>query len=122
MRPALAPLALTALVLACGPTAAERQAAAARARADSIARAAAAPLPGMPPIDSADVYAAAAAGMVDSVEAAGRPAVYVPLGGAGSVAGIDPRTHKVVGRLATGTLPHPAVPSYNQHRLRAAHE
>src|SRR5258708_26377667 len=91
MRPPFAPLALTALVLACGPTAAERQAAAARARADSIARAAAAPLPGMPPIDSADVYAAAAAGMVDSVEAAGRPAVYLPLGGAGGPAGGRPR-------------------------------
>src|SRR6266576_740890 len=66
-----------------------------RARADSIARAAAesaaAPLAGMPPVDSTDVYAAAAAGMVDSVEAAGQPAVYVPLGGAGSVAVIDPR-------------------------------
>src|SRR5260370_31477498 len=105
MRPPFAPLALTALVLACGPTAAERQAAAARARADSIARAAAAPLPGMPPIDSTDVYAAAAAGMVDSVEGAGRPAVYVPLGGAGSVAGVEPRPSKDLGRLATGPLP-----------------
>src|SRR5260370_26383707 len=111
MRPPFAPLALTALVLACGPTAAERQAAAARARADSIARAAAAPLPGMPPIDSTDVYAAAAAGMVDSVEAAGRPAVYVPLGGAGSGAGIPPRTPKKVGRLPPRLLPPHALPS-----------
>src|SRR5258708_8697044 len=107
MRPAFAPLALTALVLACGPTAAERQAAAARARADSIARAAAAPLPGMPPIDSADVYAAAAAGMVDSVGAAGRPAVYVPLGGAGSVAVIRAPTHKSGGRFPTAPPPPP---------------
>src|SRR5258708_11367476 len=83
MSPPFAPLAVTALVLACGPTAAERQAAAARARADSIARAAAAPLPGMPPIDSTDVYAAAAAAIVDSVEAAGRPAVFLPLGRGG---------------------------------------
>src|SRR6266705_1853339 len=105
MRPPFTPLALAAVMLACGPTAAERRAAAARARADSIARAAAestaAPLPGMPPIDSTDVYAAAAAGMVDSVEAVGQPAVYVPLGGAGSVAVIDPRTYKVVRRVAT---------------------
>src|SRR5258708_9904573 len=122
MRPPFAPLALTALVLACGPTAAERQAAAARARADSIARAAAARLPGMPRIDWADVYAAAAAGMVASVEAAGRPAVYVPLGGAGSVAVIDPRTYKVVGRFATGLLPQHVVPSYDQRRLWVAND
>jgi DNA-binding beta-propeller fold protein YncE len=119
-------LALTALVLACGPSAAERQAAAARARADSIARAAAesaaAPLPGMPPVDSTDVYAAAAAGMVDSVEAAGQPAVYVPLGGAGSVAVIDPRTYKVVRRFATGLLPQHVVPSYDQRRLWVAND
>jgi len=126
MRPPFTPLALTALALACGPTAAERQAAAARARADSIARAAAesaaAPLPGMPPIDSTDVYAAAAAGMVDSVEAAGKPAVYVPLGGAGSVAVIDPRTYKVVRRFATGILPQHVVPSYDQRRLWVAND
>jgi len=126
MRPPFTLLALTALALACGPTAAERQAAAARARADSIARAAAesaaAPLPGMPPIDSTDVYAAAAAGMVDSVEAAGQPAVYVPLGGAGSVAVIDPRTYKVVRRFATGILPQHVVPSYDQRRLWVAND
>jgi len=119
-------LALTALVPACGPSAAERQAAATRARADSIARAAAesaaAPLPGMPPTDSTDVYAAAAAGMVDSVEAAGQPAVYVPLGGAGSVAVIDPRTYKVVRRFATGLLPQHVVPSYDQRRLWVAND
>src|SRR5260370_34011922 len=109
MRPPFAPLALTALVLACGPTAAERQAAAARARADSIARAAAAPLPGMPPIDSADVYAAAAAGMVDSVEAAGRPAVYVPLGGAGGGAVDGPPCRQLCGSIATGALAAPVV-------------
>src|SRR6266850_4902987 len=118
--------ALTAVALACGPSAAERQAAAARARADSIARAAAesaaAPLPGMPPVDSTDVYAAAAAGMVDSVEAAGQPAVYVPLGGAGSVAVIDPRTYKVVRRFATGLLPQHVVPSYDQRRLWVAND
>ncbi len=119
-------LALTVLVPACGPSAAERQAAAARARADSIARAAAesaaAPLAGMPPVDSTDVYAAAAAGMVDSVEAAGQPAVYVPLGGAGSVAVIDPRTYKVVRRFATGLLPQHVVPSYDQRRLWVAND
>jgi len=119
-------LALTALVPACGPSAAERQAAATRARADSITRAAAesaaAPLPGMPPVDSTDVYAAAAAGMVDSVEAAGQPAVYVPLGGAGSVAVIDPRTYKVVRRFATGLLPQHVVPSYDQRRLWVAND
>jgi DNA-binding beta-propeller fold protein YncE len=126
MRPPVPPLVLAAWVLACGPTPAERQAAAARARADSIARAqaesAAAPLPGMPPLDSTDVYAAAAAGMVDSVEAAGRPAVYVPLGGAGSVAVIDPRTYKVVRRFATGLLPQHVVPSYDQRRLWVAND
>ena len=126
MRPPFTLLALTALALACGPTAAERQAAAARARADSIARAAAesaaAPLPGMPPIDSTDVYAAAGAGMVDSAEAAGQPAVYVPLGGAGSVAVIDPRTYKVVRRFATGILPQHVVPSYDQRRLWVAND
>jgi len=126
MRPLFTLLALTALALACGPTAAERQAAAARARADSIARAAAesaaAPLPGMPPIDSTDVYAAAGAGMVDSAEAAGQPAVYVPLGGAGSVAVIDPRTYKVVRRFATGILPQHVVPSYDQRRLWVAND
>jgi DNA-binding beta-propeller fold protein YncE len=126
MRPPVTSLTLVALALACGPTAAERQAAAARARVDSIARAraesAAAPLPGMPPVDSTDVYAAAAAGMVDSVEAAGEPAVYVPLGGAGSVAVIDPRTYKVVRRFATGLLPQHVVPSYDQRRLWVAND
>ena len=126
LRPAFTLLALPLLVLGCGPSAARRQAAAARARADSIARAAAesaaAPLPGMPPVDSSDVYAAAAAGMVDSVEAAGTPAVYVPLGGAGSVAVIAPRTYKVVRRFATGILPQHVVPSYDQRHLWVAND
>jgi DNA-binding beta-propeller fold protein YncE len=120
-------LALALLVLACGPTPAERQAAAARARADSIARAVAesavAPLAGVPPAaDSTDLYAAAGAGMVDSIEALGRPAVYVPLGGAGAVAVIDPRTYKVVRTFATGAVPQHVVPSYDQRRLWVAND
>lgn len=127
MRPTLPCLALAAAALACGPSAAERRAIAARARADSIARAAAesaaAPLPGMPPVvDSSDVYAAAGPGMVDSVEALGRAAVYVPLGGAGSVAVIDPRSYKVVKRFSTGEVPQHVVPSYDQQRLWVAND
>src|SRR5258708_20121183 len=60
--------------------------------------------------------------MVDSAEGAGRPAVYVPLGGAGSVAVIDTRIYKVVGRFATGLLPQHVVPSYDQRRLWVAND
>jgi len=80
-------------------------------------------LPGMPPpLDSTNVYAGAGAGMLDSVARLARPLVYVPLGGAGSVAIIDPATHRLVRTFATATLPQHVVPSYDLRTLWVAND
>lgn len=80
-------------------------------------------LPGMPPpLDSNNVYAGAGAGMLDSVARLAKPLVYVPLGGAGSVAIIDPATHRLVRTFATATLPQHVVPSYDLRTLWVAND
>lgn len=107
---------LIALAIGCHPV---RRAAAAQAvavRRDTL-------LPGMPPpLDSSNVYAGAGAGMVDSVARLAKPLVYVPLGGAASVAVIDPVAHRLLRTFATATLPQHVVPAYDLRTLWVAND
>ena len=50
------------------------------------------------------------------------PLVYVPLGGAASVAVIDPATYRVVRTFATAALPQHVVPAYDLRRLWVAND
>lgn len=80
-------------------------------------------LPGMPPpLDPANIYAGAGANMIDSVARRAVPLVYVPLGGAASVAVIDPATYRVVRTFATATLPQHVVPAYDLRTLWVAND
>ncbi len=80
-------------------------------------------LPGMPPLlDSTNVYRGAGSDMFDSVARAALPRVYVPLGGAASVAVIDPKTYKVLRTFHTATLPQHVVPSYDRRTLWVAND
>ena len=80
-------------------------------------------LPGMPPLANPhDVYAAAARDMIDSVARRARPLVYVPLGGAASVAVIDPGSYRVVRTFETGALPQHVVPAYDLRTLWVAND
>src|SRR5438445_798739 len=82
-----------------------------------------APLPGMPPgRDSANIYAAIGAGMLDSVARHALPLVYVPLGGEASVAVIDPHTFRVLRKFETGALPQHVVPAYDLRTLWVAND
>jgi len=82
-----------------------------------------APLPGMPPgRDSANIYAAIGAGMLDSVARRALPLVYVPLGGEASVAVIDPHTYRVLRKFETGALPQHVVPAYDLRTLWVAND
>src|SRR2546425_1234155 len=82
-----------------------------------------APLPGMPPgRDSANIYAAIGAGMLDSVARRALPLVYVPLGGEASVAVIDPHTFRVLRKFETGALPQHVVPAYDLRTLWVAND
>lgn len=82
------------------------------------AQASAALLPGMPaPLDPANVYAGAGANMIASVAQRMPHLVYVPLGGAASVAVIDPATYRVVRTFFTATLPQHVVPAYDLRTL-----
>jgi len=82
-----------------------------------------APLPGMPPgRDSANIYAAIGAGMLDSVARRALPLVYVPLGGEASVAVIDPHTYRVFRKFETGALPQHVVPAYDLRTLWVAND
>lgn len=111
-------LLLFALAIGCRPA---HSAAAASVRRDTVPHDSL--LPGMPPpLDPSNVYAAAGAGMLDSVARRARSLVYVPLGGAGSVAVIDPATHRVVRTFATATLPQHVVPSYDLRTLWVAND
>src|SRR5262245_11061986 len=75
-------------------------------------------LAGMPaPVDTANIYAGAAANDLDSTARRALPRVYVPLGGAASVTEIDPATFKVLGTFPTATLPQHVVPGYDFSRL-----
>lgn len=80
-------------------------------------------LPGMPaPLSPDNVYAGAGVGMLDSVARRALPRVYVPLGGAASVAIIDPRTYQVERVFATATLPQHVVPAYDLRTLWVAND
>src|SRR5690349_23424221 len=75
-------------------------------------------LPGMPaPLDTHNLYAGIGAGMLDSVARRAMPLVYVPLGGAGRVAEIDPQTFRVLRVFATGAVPQHVVPAYDLRTL-----
>jgi DNA-binding beta-propeller fold protein YncE len=69
------------------------------------------------PVDTANIYAGAAANDLDSTARRALPRVYVPLGGAASVTEIDPATFKVLGTFPTATLPQHVVPGYDFSRL-----
>ena len=81
-----------------------------------------APLPGMPPRDSVNIYSAIGVGMIDSVARHALPLVYVPLGGEASVALIDPRTYRVLRKFETGALPQHVVPAYDLRTLWVAND
>src|SRR2546426_3115072 len=81
-----------------------------------------APLPGMPPRDSINIYSAIGVGMLDSVARHALPLVYVPLGGEASVAVIDPHTFRVLRKFETGALPQHVVPSYDLRTLWVAND
>src|SRR5438309_9408264 len=81
-----------------------------------------APLPGMPPRDSINIYSAIGVGMLDSVARHALSLVYVPLGGEASVAVIDPHTFRVLPKFGTGALPPHGVPAYDLRTLGAAND
>jgi YVTN family beta-propeller protein len=92
-------------------------------RAASAPKAPAALLPGMPPpLDPANVYAGAGPNMIDAAARPALPLVYVPLGGEGGVAVIDPATYRVVRKFTTATLPQHVVPAYDLRRLWVAND
>jgi DNA-binding beta-propeller fold protein YncE len=74
------------------------------------------------PLDARNVYAGAGVGMIDSIALADRPLVYVPLGGAASVAVLDPSTYRVQRTFTTATLPQHVVPSYDLRTLWVAND
>jgi YVTN family beta-propeller protein len=75
----------------------------------------------MPPVrDPGNIYADAAAGMLDSVARRARPLVYVPDSKSDSVTVIDPRTYRVVRTFATGKLPQHVVPAWDLRTLWVA--
>ena len=80
-------------------------------------------LPGMPPpLDTDNTYAGAGVDMIDSVARRALPLVYVPLGGAASVAVIDPATYRVLRVFTTAALPQHVVPAYDLRTLWVAND
>lgn len=76
------------------------------------------PLPGMPPAQPGDVYAAARPGPPQKRVASDPAYLYVPNSfGAPITTVIDQRTHKVVRRLHTGYLSQHVTPSYDLRTL-----
>jgi len=69
------------------------------------------------PLNANNVYAGAGVGMVAAAARAAKRLVYVPLGGAASVAVIDPATYRVERVFATATLPQHVVPAYDLRTL-----
>jgi DNA-binding beta-propeller fold protein YncE len=126
-RPAmLLTSALAAALLACG-----RSSDRGMVTRDAVARAPTAPtvtptppsLPGMPPLeDPHHVYSAAGRDMLAPAARQARPLVYVPLGGAASVAVIDPATFRVLRTFETGALPQHVVPAYDLRTLWVAND
>ena len=74
------------------------------------------------PVDPANIYAGTGAGQFSDEVRHARNLVYVPEGGAGSVAVIDPTTYKVVRSFLTGVLPQHVVPSYDLKPLWVRNE
>jgi YVTN family beta-propeller protein len=78
------------------------------------------PLPGMPPVpDAHNVYADAAANMLNDVTRRAKPLVYVPHTRSGDVWVIDPATFQVVGRYPAGVEVQHVVPSWDMRTLYA---
>ncbi|MGN6252741.1 MAG: YncE family protein [Marmoricola sp.] len=76
------------------------------------------PLPGMPPVEGHDVYAADAAGTTQPRLAGDKAYLYVPNSyGAPTTTVIDQRTHKIVRVLTTGELSQHVTPSYDLRTL-----
>src|SRR5262245_9582249 len=72
--------------------------------------------------DPTNIYAGTASGHLTEEARRARPMVYVPEGGAGSVAMISPTTYKVVHSFLTGVLPQHVVPSYDLKTLWVLNE
>ena len=80
--------------------------------------AAAAPLPGMPPLlDPHDVYAADRAGDLSPVVKSFPSRIYVPNSGSNTVDVIDPETYQVIDHFNVGRQPQHVVPSYDLKTL-----
>jgi DNA-binding beta-propeller fold protein YncE len=73
-----------------------------------------------PPIDPANVYAAAGPGMLSDAVRGHREQVYVPQTGSDEVWVIDPKTFRVVDRFAGGPEPQHVVPGYDLKTLYVA--
>jgi DNA-binding beta-propeller fold protein YncE len=87
-------------------------------RAARVARQFRNPLPGMPAVSGADVYAAAAPGRLRRSVARDPQYLYVPNSyGTPTTAVIDQRTHKIVRVLRTGELSQHVTPSWDLRSL-----
>jgi DNA-binding beta-propeller fold protein YncE len=119
-------MTLAGAVAACQPGTGRRQAARdsrAPTPPTALAETVVSSLPGMPPLANPhDVYAAAGRNMIDPVAGRARRLVYVPLGGAASVAVIDPGTYRVLGTFETAALPQHVVPAYDLRMLWVAND
>ena len=119
-------LMLLCAVGACGRARSKPVGRGSAAAADTVAPRAPATavlLPGMPPpLDPANVYAGAGVDMIDTAARRALHLAYVPLGGAGSVAVIDPTTYRVVRTFVTATLPQHVVPAYDLRTLWVAND
>src|SRR2546422_8805817 len=80
-----------------------------------------APLPGMPPRDSINIYSAIGVGMLDSVARHALPLGDVPLGGEASVAVGEPHTYRGLRKFETGALPQHGDPRYELPTLWGAY-
>ena len=126
-KPALAVAGLLALALVagCGGTSpsASRSPSPSAPVTQEAARTRAAPpfrhlLPGMPPVEGGDVYAAAGNGDVKRSLRHDPAYIYVPNSyGAPITTVISQRTHKIVRILHTGTLSQHVTPSYDLRTL-----
>lgn len=72
------------------------------------------------PVETVNLYAPAAAGLLSPRAAAARPLVYVPNSHDGTVTVIDPRAYRVLRTFPTGALPQHVVPSYDLSTLWVA--
>ena len=115
-------MCLATLLLACGREPGTR-AVRPGGTSETTARSTANLLPGMPaPLDPNNVYAGAGAKMIDSIARKALPLAYVPLGGAASVAVIDPATYRVTRTFTTAALPQHVIPAYDLRTLWVAND